>query len=1201
MVAVAAGVANAAKLPEIDTLSSATPRGRRTLRAEEKALLTPGRTIHYDDRLGVPKFIWTAPQDKMKRSARSRDAATEARTHLGRVASLYGLSARDVAAARVAQTHDTGRGAIIVEFRQEIDGIEVFRDEMSVLMDRNLESIAVAGSIVPATRDVSGGARSLSHLRPEEAVAAALIDRTEGEPVSAGDLSYTGEWRGSYTYYAAAAALSLRHTLTKPARVKQVYFRDASALIPAYYVEVAVESSEADGTIDSDTYAYVIAADTGAVLYRHSLTRHDNITYRVWAATSGEPVPLDSPHGANGTPHPTGMPDGTILPFVPSSLVSLENGPISTNDPWLPIGALETLGNNVDAFVDQALPDGLTAGDFRAPLSGSSSFVYTYDPLLSPTATMNQQHATIVQLFYDTNYLHDAFYDEGFDEAAGNAQHDNYGRGGLGGDRLNVQVDRFGSNNATMTVPADGESPTMQMYRFDAPPGGVMRESALDNQVVAHEWGHYLSERLIGDGNGLGDGRQAAGMAEGWSDFVSQLMTVQAGDALSGTYAHAAYVAPALSSDPSYYGLRRFPWSTDMDKNPLTFRYIQDGVAISGAPCGFGCSGSSNSQGHNTGEVWATMLWECYAALLGDTLGPSPRLTFAEARQRMHAYLVASLKLTPTNPTFTEARDAVLGGPRTNKTTDADLFCSAFAKRGIGQGAVSPDRFAADNVGVVESFACQGDIEVESVSLDPSAACDADGYLDNTEVGVLTLTVRNTGPVALTDLTAEVSSTSPYVSFANGGLLTFPSIAALATSTATLDISMDGATGVEDYILDVQLSSPNIPHPYSTSLSLRGNAGVTLGASSLDDVEAEDTVWTTGGFGGSWQRQNFSATPPFNHRWSGTDASNLADVYLISPPLQVSSSGSFGWSMQHRYSFEADGGANYDGAVVEISTDNGATWDDIGAFASPGYNGTIAAGGGNPLSLRSGYVHESPGYPALFTETFDLGAAYQGQAVRIRFRIGSDEAVGAPGWDIDEIAFVGIDNTPFAQFGANQACTNATCLLAPRTGCTQASKGSFNFQGNVSKPDRKNLRWKWAGDTASLGDFGNAHLGSTNYALCVYDDGVRKMSLPINHGGICGEKPCWSSKATRYVYKNKVGNAQGVVGVDIKAKNGAATIQVRGKGNNLLLPFPVSDTTDITVQFVKDAYSGGECWEAVFPSPAKKLDATKLKFADKIP
>ena len=75
------------------------------------------------------------------------------------------------------------------------------------------------------------------------------------------------------------------------------------------------------------------------------------------------------------TPHPTGTPNLTYPPFVAPSLVSLQNGPISTNDPWLPPGATTTSGNNVDAYADIASPDGFSAGD-----EGEYVLTATFDP-----------------------------------------------------------------------------------------------------------------------------------------------------------------------------------------------------------------------------------------------------------------------------------------------------------------------------------------------------------------------------------------------------------------------------------------------------------------------------------------------------------------------------------------------------------------------------------------------------------------------------------------------------------------------------------------------------------------------------------------------------------------------------------------------------------------------------------------------------
>src|SRR5262249_4987065 len=51
------------------------------------------------------------------------------------------------------------------------------------------------------------------------------------------------------------------------------------------------------------------------------------------------------------------------------------------------------------------------------------------------------------------------------------------------------------------------------------------RDGTIDNAIVAHEWNHYMSGRLIGDASGLG-AIQSRGMNEGWSDFGAMLMMV---------------------------------------------------------------------------------------------------------------------------------------------------------------------------------------------------------------------------------------------------------------------------------------------------------------------------------------------------------------------------------------------------------------------------------------------------------------------------------------------------------------------------------------------------------------------------------------------------------------------------------------------------------------------------------------------------
>ena len=73
-------------------------------------------------------------------------------------------------------------------------------------------------------------------------------------------------------------------------------------------------------------------------------------------------------------------------------------------------------------------------------------------------------------LFYLNNVIHDILYGHGFNEAAGNFQTDNFGRGGKGGDPVQAEAqDGGGTDNANFATPGDGREPRMQMYLWTGP------------------------------------------------------------------------------------------------------------------------------------------------------------------------------------------------------------------------------------------------------------------------------------------------------------------------------------------------------------------------------------------------------------------------------------------------------------------------------------------------------------------------------------------------------------------------------------------------------------------------------------------------------------------------------------------------------------------------------------------------------------
>src|SRR5213075_3223094 len=100
---------------------------------------------------------------------------------------------------------------------------------------------------------------------------------------------------------------------------------------------------------------------------------------------------------------------------------------------WLAAGTqLSTLisGRNVDAYLD--------ANKNNQPDKGGTAvtngaFLTSADLAVTPTTSSNKAVA-VQNLFYLNNVIHDILYGYGFDEAAGNFQTNNFGKGGAGVD-----------------------------------------------------------------------------------------------------------------------------------------------------------------------------------------------------------------------------------------------------------------------------------------------------------------------------------------------------------------------------------------------------------------------------------------------------------------------------------------------------------------------------------------------------------------------------------------------------------------------------------------------------------------------------------------------------------------------------------------------------------------------------------------------
>ncbi|MEO8104103.1 MAG: M36 family metallopeptidase, partial [Betaproteobacteria bacterium] len=503
-----------------------------------------------------------------------------------------------------------------------------------------------------------------------------------------------------------------------------------------------------------------------------------------------------------------------------------------------------------------------------------------------------------------------------------------------------------------------------------------------------------------------------------------------------GSYVEDGPLIPgATQGYAGYYGLRRYPYSSDLAKNPLTFDNIKtfSNLPFNPPPRFSG----DNAEVHATGEVWASMLWGCYSALLRDT----PRLAFAEAQDRMKRYLVAAYKLTPVNPTLIEARDALFAAIGANDGADLSLCMAAFAQRGAGVGATSGDRYAEDNRGGTESFSTGAELSITGMAFIPPAVagCNADSFLDLGETGTVAITIRNTGSVALAGATINLSGYG--LDFPGGASSALPLLAPSMSTTVNRAVHLAQTPNPNHTIVATINTVPTaVDGPRSSSLKVLTGYDDSTVTSTVDNVEAAATVWTsilqgTTDNSLNWTRQAVSGT---NHAWHGPGGGSAGVAWLTSPPIPLGDAANLELSFMYRHAFERSGSSYYDGGVIEISSDDGATWSDIGSLGTL-YAGTISndSGESNPLVGRVALVGISFGYPDFIPGSIPLPASYRGRTVRVRFGMATDNFGNYAGWDLDDIG-ISAAVPPFTVLTSvadNYSCVN----LAPAGGNSQSA------------------------------------------------------------------------------------------------------------------------------------------------------------------
>lgn len=194
------------------------------------------------------------------------------------------------------------------------------------------------------------------------------------------------------------------------------------------------------------------------------------------------------------------------------------------------------------------------------------------------------------------------------------------------------------------------------------------KDGSLDNGIIAHEYGHGISNRLTGGPTTGGCLNNEEQMGEGWSDYIALVMTMEPGDQGEDGRGIGTF---AVSQPTNGVGIRPTRYSTNMSINNATYNRIR-----------------SVSVPHGVGYVWATMLWEMTWELI-DEYGFDPDLYHGTGGNNIAMQLVMDgMKLQPCNPGFVTGRDAILQADQINNDgVNQCRIWSAFAKRGLGYSA----------------------------------------------------------------------------------------------------------------------------------------------------------------------------------------------------------------------------------------------------------------------------------------------------------------------------------------------------------------------------------------------------------------------------------------------------------------------------------------------------------------------------------
>ncbi len=289
------------------------------------------------------------------------------------------------------------------------------------------------------------------------------------------------------------------------------------------------------------------------------------------------------------------------------------------------------------------------------------------------------------------------------------------------------------------------------------------------------------------------------------------------------------------------------------------------------------------------------------------------------------------------------------------------------------------------------------------------------GVIERGECNPLNVSLTNIGTAAATGVSATLWSNTPGVVITQPNA-SLPDVAVTTTQSTSAPFQVSTSNsfvcgGDANFTLVVNNSGGSSPRTLTFSVPTGVTAPVF--SETFDSVSAPALP-------AGWTAQVTGASPPALWATAATGADTAPNVAftngvgtvasnsLISPSITVPAAASAA-TLTFRSTWNFENG--YDGGVIEVSTDGGATYNDVtspsvgASFISGGYNGSLSNLYGNPIGGRSAWTGAQGTF---ITTTVQLPVSLNGQSIRLRFRAGWDNSTSTAGanWRIDGLNVV---------------------------------------------------------------------------------------------------------------------------------------------------------------------------------------------------